>query len=123
MVKSTCKRTGILVRIFAILSILLVAGASMACHQNDVVRYEVTGNADSVDITVYTDTGGTEQYNDVGVPWRMEYGGFSESYVYIYAHNNGDYGTINIFIYVNGKLFRSATSSGPYCYAVVYGDK
>ena len=123
MVKSGHKKISILVRIFLILSILLVSGISMACHQNDVVRYEVTGNADSVDITVNTDTGGTEQYNDVGLPWRMEYGGFSESYVYIYAHNNGDYGTINIFIYVNGKLFRSATSSGPYSYAVVYGDK
>jgi adenosylcobinamide amidohydrolase len=123
MVKSGNRRTGVLVRIFAILSILLISAAGMACHQNDVVRYEVTGNADSVDITVNTDSGGTEQYNDVGVPWRMEYGGFSESYTYIYAHNNGDYGTINIFIYVNGKLFRSATSSGPYCYAVVYGDK
>jgi hypothetical protein len=123
MVNSGNRRTGVLVRIFAILSILLISAAGMACHQNDVVRYEVTGNADSVDITVNTDSGGTEQYNDVGVPWRMEYGGFSESYTYIYAHNNGDYGTINIFIYVNGKLFRSATSSGPYCYAVVYGDK
>ncbi len=56
-------------------------------------------------------------------PWRMDYGGFEERYVYLYAYNNGDSGTITISIYVNGKLFKTVTSSGPYTNAVVHGYK
>jgi hypothetical protein len=100
---------------------LLLAAA--ACDENDNVTYEVTGDAESVDVTVFNDMGGQEQYNDVPLPWRMDYGGFKEDYVYLYAYNNGDSGTMTLTIYINGKLFKTATSSGPYTNATVYGNK
>jgi hypothetical protein len=69
------------------------------------------------------DMGGSESYNDVPLPFRMAYGGFNEKYVYLYAYNNGEEGTITTNIYVNGELFKTATSSGPYTIAIVEGNK
>ena len=39
----------------------------------DNVTYEVTGDAESVDVTLSNDNGGQEQYNDVPLPFRMDY--------------------------------------------------
>ena len=111
--------TCIIVSLFA----MMLIGTNIACQPMDNVTYEVTGDAESVDVSLSNDDGGYEQYNDVPLPFRMDYGGFNERYVYLYAYNNGDSGTITISIYVNGKLFKTATSSGPYTNAVVYGNK
>jgi hypothetical protein len=114
---------GITTLVIACLLAIICIGANIACQPMDNVTYEVTGDADSVDVTLSNDTGGTEQYNDVPLPFRMDYGGFNERYVYLYAYNEGDSGTITLSIYVNGNLFKTATSSGPYTNAVVYGNK
>ena len=97
--------------------------ANLACQNYDNVTYEVTGDTESVDIMVTNDNGGTEQYNDVPLPWRMDYGGFDQSYVYLYAYNRGDSGTINLAIYVNGQRKFTAYSSVPYGNAVATGNK
>jgi hypothetical protein len=123
MITHTFKSIGTITGIIVVLFAMICVGTNIACRQMDNVTYEVTGDADSVDVTVSNDNGGQEQYNDVPLPWRMDYGGFTERYVYLYAYNNGDSGTITISIYVNGKLFKTATSSGPYTNAVVYGYK
>jgi len=121
-------RKNVLKIFIAALSILLFAamviGADAACQpSNDYVRYEVTGDTDSVNVVLNNDMGGSESYNNVPLPFRMDYGGFKEKYVYLYAYNNGEEGTITANIYVNGNLFKTATSSGPYVTAVVEGDK
>jgi hypothetical protein len=110
--------------IVALLSMMLIGiGTNIACQPNDNVTYEVVGDADSVNIVLSNDTGGTEEYNDVPLPFRMDYGGFNERYVYLYAYNNGDSGSMTLNIYVNGKIFKTASSSGPYTNATVYGYK
>jgi hypothetical protein len=123
MVKNIFLSAGITARILVILSIILLAGANMACHQDDYVTYEVTGDAEAVQVLITTDTGVDAKYEDVPLPWRMEFDGFDRSYVYLYAHNNTDSGSINVTIYVNGRTFRQAATSRPYDTAVVYGEK
>jgi hypothetical protein len=123
MVKNIFISAGITARILVILSVMLLAGTNMACHQDDYVVYEVTGDADVVDVLITTDTGGDGKYEAVPLPWRMEFGRFDRSYVYLYAHNNTDSGSINATIYVNGRIFRQAATSRPYDTAVVYGEK
>ncbi|MCX6007331.1 MAG: hypothetical protein NTZ34_08780 [Chloroflexi bacterium] len=123
MVRNVFLSAGITARILVILSIMLLAGTNMACHQDDYVVYEVTGDADVVDILITTDMGADGKYEDVPLPWRMEFGGFDSSYVYLYAHNNSDSGSINATIYVNGRVFRQAATSRPYDTVVVYGEK
>jgi hypothetical protein len=116
-------RTAVAFRIAAAIFLMACIVASSACQRNDNVTYEVTGDAESVDITLTNSTGDTEQYNDVPLPFRMDYGGHSDSDVYLYAYNRGESGSINLKVYVNGKLFKSAYSSGPYVNAVVTGTK
>jgi len=110
-------------RIAVILFLVVCMCISAACQRNDNVTYEVTGDAESVDITLTNSTGDTEQYNDVPLPFRMDFGGHSDSDVYLYAYNRGESGSINLNVYVNGQLFKSAYSSGPYVNAVVTGAK
>jgi hypothetical protein len=117
------KATICISRIMLIMLVVLCSAASLACHRDDYVTYEATGNADLVDITVVNDSGGTEQYNDVPLPWRMDYGGFEFSQPYMYVYNNGESGSITISIKINGKIARTASCSGPYASATLYVDK
>lgn len=107
----------------ALFAMILIGGITACQPPNDNVTYEVTGDADSVNVVLNNDMGGSETYNDVPLPFRMDYGGFNERYVYLYAYNTGESGTIKVNIYVNGKLFKTATSSGPYTTAIVEGNK
>jgi len=109
--------------IIALVLTAVLVNSSIGCKRYDNVTYEVTGDAESVDISVTNDTGGTEQYNDVPLPWRMDFGGYDDSYVYLYAYNRGESGAVHLSIYVNGQLFKTSNCSGPYCNAVVTGDK
>lgn len=109
--------------IVALFSMMFI-GASISCQPpNDNVTYEVVGDADSVNVVLNNDMGGTETYNDVPLPFRMDYGGYNERYVYLYAYNNGDSGSMTLNIYVNGNLFKTASCSGPYTNATIYGYK
>jgi hypothetical protein len=113
----------IAVRVIWCLLVLACVGINAACRQPDVVMYEVIGSAPTVDIQVTSPSGSTDQYEDAGLPWRFSYEGFENSQAYVYAHNNTDEGSITVNIYVNGKLVRTATSTGPYVTAVTYWDR
>ena len=113
----------IAIQIIACLFLLAYAGINAACHQSDVVMYEVIGSALMADIQITNPSGSTEEYKDAGLPWRFSYGGFENSQAYLYAHNNTEEGGITVNIYVNGKLVRTATSTGPYVTAVTYWDR
>jgi hypothetical protein len=105
--------------------LLLLAGAGLiaACQQSDVVMYEVIGSAPMADIQITRPSGSTEEYQDAGLPWRFSYEGFTDGQAYLYAHNNTEEGSITVNIYVNGKLVRTATSTGAYVTAVTYWDR
>ncbi|MHB8086256.1 MAG: MmpS family transport accessory protein [Dehalococcoidia bacterium] len=109
--------------VVACIFLLGYVGINAACHQSDTVMYEVVGTATAVDIQLTNPAGGTDEYQDVGLPWRFTYGGFDNSQAYIYAHNNTEDGSITVNIYVNGKIERTATSSGSYATAVTYWDR
>jgi hypothetical protein len=75
------------------------------------------------DIQVTGPSGGSDEYQDAGLPWRFSYEGWGDGQAYIYAHNNSDEGSITVNIFVNGRLVRTATSTGPYVTAVTYWDR
>jgi hypothetical protein len=87
------------------------------------IKYEVTGTASSVSITQTNPSGGTEQYSNVKLPGSYEFsvpiqrGSFNYYHAYISAQNEGSRGNVTVTIYVNGKKFRTATSSGAYVIA------
>jgi len=115
--------TGIAVRIAIVSILLLCVVLNVACKSKDRVIYEVTGDADVADVVISDEDGVMEQYYDVSLPWRREYGVFEQDYVYLYAYNRTESGTISIAIYVNDRVFKSATASGPYQSIVVVGTK
>jgi len=87
------------------------------------VIYEITGSADTVDVTLNNATGGTSQYSDVDVPHKYAYSYFSDDFLYISAQNQGEYGSVTVKIYLNGALYKSSTSSGSYVIATASGSK
>jgi hypothetical protein len=88
-----------------------------------VVVYKIDGTAEEVDVTLSNPTGGTEQYSSVFLPYKYSYDSFSDDFVYISAQNQGEYGTVRVSIYVDGELFKSASSSGAYVIATASGLK
>jgi len=91
------------------------------------IKYEVTGTASSVSITLANPSGGTEQYDNIKPPGSYEFsvpiqrGSFNYYHALIMAQNMGSRGDITVTIYVNGKKFRTATSSGAYVIASADG--
>jgi hypothetical protein len=87
------------------------------------VVYKIDGSAEEVDVTLSNPTGGTEQYSSVSLPYKYSYYSFSDDFVYISAQNQGEYGTVRVSIYVDGELFKTASSSGAYVIATASGLK
>jgi len=114
----------IAIQIIACFCILAYSGAGVSCQQPVAVMYEVTGTVPAADIQVTSPSGSTDVYNDTGLPWRFTYEGFTNGQAYVYAHNNtDDSGSVTVNIYVDGRLARTATSTGPYQTAVTYWDR
>jgi hypothetical protein len=91
------------------------------------IKYEVTGTASSANITQTNPDGGIEQYSNVKLPGSYAFsvpirrGSFDYYHASISAQNNGSRGSITVTIYVNGKIFKTSTSSGAYVIASADG--
>jgi len=90
-------------------------------YENLGIKYEITGSAWAVNITLNNPTGGTEQYSNVRVPHSYIYHYFPDHFLYISAQNCDDYGSVTVKIYVDGVAVKSATSSGGYTIATASG--
>jgi hypothetical protein len=84
------------------------------------VRYEVTGTARMIAITYQNNTGGTNQI-DATVPWFLELNVQPGSFISVAARNKGNTGTLMCRILVDGKVFKSAESSGAYKLCICSG--
>ncbi len=87
------------------------------------VKYEVTGTARIVSITIENEGGGISQFSDVSVPWTYSFPNKKKegTFVYVSAQNQGDTGTVTATIYRDGKVFKTSTSSGAYVIATASG--
>ncbi|MDR3626225.1 MAG: MmpS family transport accessory protein [Ignavibacteriaceae bacterium] len=82
------------------------------------VEYEINGSARSVSITYVNDSGGTEQINDVTLPWSKYFTNCSGSKtLYIAAQNEGYSGELTVNIYKDHNLIKSAHSEGQFVIA------
>ena len=102
---------------------LFVNGCSVVSQQKDPeVKYEVTGTATTVDITMENSSGGTSQFSDVAVPWSTYFTSKSGAFVYISAQNQASSGSVTVRIYKDGIVFKESTSSGAYVIATASGS-
>lgn len=87
-----------------------------------LVRYEITGTAKTVDVTLNNSNGGTSQYSNVTLPKSYKYSTFNDDFLYISAQNNDKLGSVTVSIYYKDKLFKTSTSSGAYVIATASGS-
>jgi len=87
------------------------------------VIYVVTGTAAKASVTYTNSTGGIEQISAVSLPWEKSFSTFSDDYVSISAQNQGESGTIETVIYVDGKEFKKSSSTGEYVIASASGTR
>jgi hypothetical protein len=80
------------------------------------VEYKIYGTANSADLTYSTPSGGTGQ-RTVSLPYSIEYDSFGDSFLYISAQKNDEFGTINVEIYYEDNLRSSDSCSGIFCIA------
>ena len=85
------------------------------------IKYEVTGTADTVNITYKNEDGGTSQANGVSMPWTYLFKAQPGDSVYLSAQNNGESGTVTVTIYKDGSEFKKSSSTGAFCIATASG--
>jgi hypothetical protein len=90
------------------------------------IKYEITGNATSVNITINNANGNTEQFSHVSLPWEKTFTVEIEKdryyFAYVSAQNQGNSGDVTARIYKDGSVFKSSTSSGAYVIASASGS-
>jgi hypothetical protein len=109
------------IAVVVVIGILVAVCVVSTTPSKATVKYEVTGSAKTVDVTINNATGGTEQFSDVSVPWTHTISNYTYSYVSILAQNKGATGSVTVNIYVNGDLFKTSTSTGAYVIAQAGG--
>ena len=76
------------------------------------VTYQVTGLAQRASVTYWT-ADGMEQ-RAVDLPWKRTFEAQEHQIISVVAQNEGDSGSIKCEILVNGKVTKTATSTGAY---------
>ncbi len=105
----------------AVFTSLALTGCSNPFDYSIQLRYEVTGSAESADITYENMNGGISQLTGISLPWSTTISADPGDYVYLAALNNGETGSVTVTIYDDGKVFRRATSQGSHVTASVSG--
>ncbi len=112
--------------VIAVLAIAIIIGvcasAGNELSKDHDVKYEVTGSAQSADITYQNEDGGTSQLSDEPLPWSISFKGDAMDFVYVSAQNKGETGSVTATIYKDGEQFKSSTSSGAYVIASADGS-
>jgi len=108
--------------LFIILSACFTLACSNPFDASISVRYEVTGSAGSVDISFDNGEGGISQMANVSLPWSYTLSADPGDYVYLYAKNREETGTVTVTIYSDGEVFKRATSQGGFVVVSVSGN-
>lgn len=119
------KKLAIGCAVVAVLAIAVIIGVCLSIghevSKTHDVRYEVTGSAQSVDLTYTNDTGGTSQQSAVPLPWSYSFKGDTLAFVDVSAQNTGETGTVIATIYRDGEMWKTSTSEGAYVIASASG--
>ena len=110
-----------------VVGVLLIISCSPYYFSDDYfIRYEITGTAGSVDITMSNEDDGTSQLSRVNVPWEHEFR--RSGFVYVSAQNNDDSGTVIAKIWIrktptqDWEIYKTSESSGAYVIATSSGS-
>lgn len=111
----------LLLSLAMLLSIL--AGCEVFEPTTHTVVYRIKGSAGRAMVNIANVEGGTEQFNDVAVPWRRILPNVKTGhFLYLSAQNQADRGVITCEIEVDGKIWKTSTSVGAYVIATCSGN-
>lgn len=108
--------------VYCMLVFCIFVGCSNPFDTSIEVRYEVVGSAELVNITFENGSGGISQVANTALPWSHTFSADANEYVYLYAQNMGETGSITVTIYNDGDVFKRATSEGAFVIVSVSGN-
>lgn len=76
-----------------------------------VVKYTVTGTAETGNIDYFDENGGLAIINGIQIPWSHSFSASRGHEVYITAQRTSQQGTVTVTIYRNNEILDQATSS------------
>jgi hypothetical protein len=111
-------RTISIIGLFLIISLL--SSCKYVSNEKDVriVKYEILGTAHRVTITFVNASGETETFNHIEMPWERNIYP-KKGYLYLSVQNERHHGSVTARIWVDGKITKESTSSGPFVTATV----
>jgi hypothetical protein len=106
--------------IWLFLIISLLSSCKYVSNERDVriVKYEILGTAHRVTITFVNAKGETETFNHLEMPWERNIYP-QKGYLYLSVQNERHHGSVTARIWVDGKITKESTSSGPFVIATV----
>jgi len=104
--------------IISILALILVS-CQHTVFGTSSWQYEVTGTAQTANITMTNRDGSIVQFNNVELPWSYSFSTYNITtfFASISAQNNGNDGNITVRIIRNGNQVRTSTSHGAFAVA------
>ncbi len=86
------------------------------------IKYEVTGTANSVDISYQNKFGSIETEKDVTLPWSYEFKVQENQYLVLSATKNVIEGSVKVTIYKKGDEWKTRTKVDDFATATVTGS-
>lgn len=116
--------------LLVICSILLVLGCEVEepiCHDQTSyldynVKYQVTGTAQTVNVTIVNTDVDKSQFKGIPTPWTYTFSSSYDTWVYCSAQNLGTSGSVTVTIYVDDVQFEQSTRTGAYGSATASGS-
>jgi hypothetical protein len=114
----------IILLIMPVLVFAAVLVSSCDRRREHIIRYEVTGSASSVDITLNNSKGHSEDYRNITLPYSKTISvtlkEFDLFYAYVAAKNRGSSGYVQCTIYKNDRIVAEDEAWWPYTTASAY---
>ncbi len=102
-------------KILIVLLFVLFAGCDVGLKEEpfvqETIKYEVTGSAVSVVITLVNQYGAIEGYAGAILPWERSFETIAHYSICIFVENENITGIFTVNVYRNGSLVKSGTGS------------
>lgn len=108
---------GMVIGLWACLALLCCGSGSPSGRESNKVTYDVVGESTRMASLTYTNQGGGTEQQEVMLPWSKSFQAQYGDHLYISAQNKKEYGSITVYISINGNTRKTSTSSGGYVIA------
>ena len=107
-------------RYLVLLMFVTIGCDAITPETKTTIRYEVSGTYETANIRYDNGEGGTDDYNDVPLPWSKTVEVGKDDLIQLSAHPDWDAGSgsITVEIFREGRSIESSTSNGDFPHAI-----